>query len=116
MPQESIDYNHELATLIELIKSNTPEGERVIEVLKSGNEGEIRRMLINFGNLDDDDWKNITIASPWTNWQINEVITDRNKIYNPDVEGPFWGWHKHFGPIEPEPPEFKPGSPEFRSG
>lgn len=88
-----IEYNHELATLIDLVKSETPEGERVIEVLRTGNEEVIRHMLRNFGNPEVYDWKDITSASPWSDWQIDQAVIDLNVIKPPDVEDPyFWAW------------------------
>jgi len=93
-PQPSqIEYNHELSTLIDLVKSETPQGERVIEVLRTGNEEIIRHMLRNFGNPEDYDWKEITSASPWSDWQIDQAVKDLNVIKPPDAVDPyFWAW------------------------
>ncbi len=90
--QGPIDYNHELVTLINLIKSNSPESERVIKVLRTGDEKEIRRMLVNFGNPGDDEWGYITSASPWANWQIDQAVKDL-MIIKPEMEALyFWAW------------------------
>jgi hypothetical protein len=91
--QGPIDYNHELATLIDLVKSETSEGERVIEVLRRGDEKEIRQMLRNFGNPEDNYWKDITSASPWADWQIDRAVEDLNTIKPPEAADPyFWAW------------------------
>ena len=101
--QGQIRYNHELATLIDLVKSNTPESERVIEVLKTGDEEVIRHMLRNFGSPEDYVWKDITSASPWSDWQIDQAVLDLKTIKPvPDAlgtlklastgRGTFWAW------------------------
>jgi hypothetical protein len=91
--QGQIEYNNELSTLIDLVKSETSEGERVIQVLKTGDEELIRHMLRNFGNPENADWKDITSASPWSDWQIDQAVTDLNVIKPPELADPyFWAW------------------------
>lgn len=90
--QRPIEYNHELISLINLVKSNTPESERVINVLRSGDEKEIRRMLVNFGNPEDYDWRDVTTASPWAEWQIDQAVKDLS-LFKPKMETlSFWAW------------------------
>ncbi|MGE5222256.1 MAG: hypothetical protein ACM3PY_07455 [Omnitrophica WOR_2 bacterium] len=90
--QKPIDYNHELVSLINLVKSFTPESERVIKVLRTGDEEAIRRMLVNFGNPEDYEWADITTASPWANWQIDQAVKDL-MIIKPEMEAlSFWAW------------------------
>ena len=93
--QGPIEYNHELSTLIDLVKSGTPEGERVTNVLRSGDEEGIRHMLKNFGNPEIKEWQDITSASPWTDWQIDRAVADLEMIRPYDVEITaikYWGW------------------------
>lgn len=91
--QGTIDYHHEFSTLIRLIQSNTPQSERVIKVLKTGDEKLIRHMLTNFGNPEDPDWSDITMATPWADWQINQAIQDGLTV-KPPVQAAlsFWIW------------------------
>jgi hypothetical protein len=100
---ESIRYQAELATLVELVKSNTYEGNQVIEVLKTGDEEMIRHMLKNFGNPEVAEFADIKTASPWADWQIDQAVADLHMI-KPDepqamlfgagevATGKFWGW------------------------
>jgi hypothetical protein len=91
--QGQIGYNHELTTLINLVKSETPEGFRVIEILKTGDEGKIRHMLKNFGNPEYPEWGDITSASPWADWQIDQAVKDLNVIKPAELADPyFWAW------------------------
>jgi hypothetical protein len=96
-----ISYQAELATLVELVKSG--KGDRVIEVLKTGDEELIRHMLRNFGNPEDTEWADYTTASPWADWQITQAVEDLNMIKPEDAEvkffaaggstqGKFWAW------------------------
>ena len=100
----SIHYDPQLTSLVNLVKSNTPEGDLVMEVLRTGDEPLIREMLRNFGKPGTQ-WESITTAFPWTDWQIDQAVTDLNTI-KPDsvkaqseiaadegVEGiSFWAW------------------------
>jgi hypothetical protein len=100
---QSIRYQAELATLVELVKSNTYEGDQVIEVLKSGDEEMIRHMLRNFGNPEVVEWAAVKMASPWADWQIDQAVEDLNMIKPPEAsakmfaaggstQGKFWAW------------------------
>jgi hypothetical protein len=102
---QSIRYQAELATLVELVKSNTYEGNHVIDVLKTGDEEAIRHMLRNFGNPDVAEFADIKTASPWADWQIDQAVEDLNMIKPEDEEnfpksfaaggvatGKFWAW------------------------
>ena len=88
-----IHYDGELMSLVNLVKSNTMEGNRVIEILQTGDEYLIRQMLTNFGNPENPQWRDITMASPWSNWQIDQAVEDL-KMIKPSELGTlrFWAW------------------------
>ena len=89
----SIRYEEELTSLVNLVKSNTIEGNRVIEVLRTGDEYKIRYMLKNFGNPEIADWQEDTTTLPWTDMQIDEAVKDLN-IFRPSELNAikFWAW------------------------
>jgi hypothetical protein len=100
---QAVNYQDELASLITLVQSGSEEGNQVIDVLKTGDEGEIRHMLTNFGNPEDSQWGEYTSVLQWTDEQITQAAADHSMI-NPGNtqyemaalaavgEGKFWGW------------------------
>jgi hypothetical protein len=88
-----IHYDGELLSLVNLIKSNSLEGNMVIEVLQTGDEALIRQMLANFGNPESIQWHNVTLASPWSQWQIDQAVEDLKSIKPPELAtARFWAW------------------------
>jgi len=88
-----IHYDGELASLVNLVKSNTIEGNRVIEVLRTGDEFLIRQMLVNLGNPESLEWHDTTMASPWSDWQIDQAVEDLKMIKPPELGAlRFWAW------------------------
>jgi hypothetical protein len=93
MAQGPINYNPQLKTLINLLKSDAPEAAKVILTLQTGDEETIRHMLKNFGNPNDTDWFDVTAALPWTDWQIDTAYMELNAIRPPDDQAlRFWAW------------------------
>jgi hypothetical protein len=86
-------YEIQLASLVKLVQSDTPQGNQVTDVLKSGNEDDIRQMLMNFGNPGTE-WAPVTTALPWTPWQIDQAVADLNMIQPSGVttSARFWAW------------------------
>jgi len=88
-----IHYDGELLSLVNLIKSNTLEGNMVIEVLQTGDEALIRQMLANFGNPESIQWHNVTMSSPWSQWQIDQAVDDLKMIKPAELgTARFWAW------------------------
>ena len=81
-------YEPQLSSLIAFLKIDTEKAHTIQQRLFDGDEGVIRNMLINFGNPDNEEWKDYFEVLPWADWQIDAAVHDIKAIKHPDAYPP----------------------------
>ena len=81
-------YEPQLSSLISFLKTDSEKAHTIQQRLFEGDEGIIRNMLINFGNPDNEEWKDFLEVLPWANWQIDAAVQDIKAIKHPDAYPP----------------------------
>lgn len=83
-----LQYEPQLSSLIAFLKNDSDQAKIVQQTLYDGDELTIRTMLINFGNPENDLWKDYFEVLPWANWQIDAAVHDLKAIKHPEAYPP----------------------------